>query len=157
MFCRFGFSLEIRPVVVAIWLNVAWMRPSAPDQRRQRVGVGAAELLDLAVPQQVVEDRVRLGGRHLLERVGVGRRAGLRALDRRELELLEEDPPELRHRVHDERLARVRVDLALEVVALVLEVGAQLLEELAVDADAGVLHLARARARAAARPARRGP
>jgi hypothetical protein len=29
-FCRFGDSLEMRPVVVASWLNVAWMRPSAP-------------------------------------------------------------------------------------------------------------------------------
>ena len=29
MFCRLGFSLEIRPVVVAIWLNVAWIRPSS--------------------------------------------------------------------------------------------------------------------------------
>ena len=28
-FWRLGASLEIRPVVVAIWLNVAWMRPSA--------------------------------------------------------------------------------------------------------------------------------
>ena len=28
-FCRFGASLEMRPVVVASWLKVAWMRPSA--------------------------------------------------------------------------------------------------------------------------------
>jgi len=29
-FCRFGASLEIRPVVVASWLKVAWTRPSGP-------------------------------------------------------------------------------------------------------------------------------
>ena len=29
MFWRFGDSLEMRPVVVASWLKVAWMRPSS--------------------------------------------------------------------------------------------------------------------------------
>ena len=27
MFCRFGLTLDSRPVVVATWLNVVWMRP----------------------------------------------------------------------------------------------------------------------------------
>ena len=43
------------------------------DERRQRVGVGAAQLLDLAVPEQRLDDRVLLG--QLLQRVGVGGRA----------------------------------------------------------------------------------
>ena len=48
------------------------------DQRRQRVGVGAAQLLDLPVAEEVFDDRVLVG--ELLERVGVGRRPGLRLL-----------------------------------------------------------------------------
>ena len=110
MFCRFGDSHEMRPVVVAIWLKRRVDAAVGADERRQRVGVGAAQLLDLAVLQQRLDDRVLLG--HLLERVGVGRRAGLRLLHRREPELLEQDAPQLRRGVDVERLARVRVDLA---------------------------------------------
>ena len=29
MLCRFGWSLLSRPVRATVWLNVAWMRPSA--------------------------------------------------------------------------------------------------------------------------------
>jgi hypothetical protein len=65
----------------------------------------------------------------------------LRPLHRRQLELLEEDPPQLRDRVDHELLARVRVDLLLERVALVLELGAQLVEELPVHPDPCQLHL----------------
>ena len=111
------------------------------DERRQRVGVGGTELLDLAVLEEVGEDRVLRRRRHLLEGVRVGRRAGLGALDRCELEHLEQDVAELGHRVDDERLAGVRVDLGLQLVALLLEVGAHLVEELAVDAYSDVLHL----------------
>ena len=58
----------------------------------------------------------------------------------RELQHLEEHPAQLRHRVDDERLAGVRVDLRLQLVALLLEIGAHLVEELAVEPDAEVLH-----------------
>ena len=101
------------------------------DQGRERVGVGAAELLDLAVAEQVLDDRVLVG--HLLQRVGVGRRAGLRLLHRDQPELLEQDRAQLRRGVHVELLAGCRVDALHQRLALLGEVGAQGLEELAVD------------------------
>ena len=110
-FWRFGASLEMRPVVVASLLERRVDAAVGADERRQRVGVGAAQLLDLAVAQQRLDDRVLLG--HLLQRVGVGRRPGLRLLHRREAELLEQDRAQLRRGVHVELLARVRVDLGL--------------------------------------------
>ena len=55
-------------------------------------------------------------------------------------ELLEEDRSQLRRGVHVELLARVRVDLGLEATTLVVELLAELLEELEIDADAGVFH-----------------
>ena len=137
-FWRFGFSLEMRPVVVSVCLNVAVDAAVVPDERRERVGVGAAQLLDLAVAQQVLDDRVLLD--HLLERVGVGGRPGLRLLHRAEPELLEEHLPQLRRRVHVELLAGVGVDPPDELVAALGELGAQALEELTVDLDAGILH-----------------
>ncbi len=42
------------------------------DQWRQRVGIGAAQLLDVAIAQQRVEDRMVVDQGHLLQRVGVG-------------------------------------------------------------------------------------
>ena len=92
------------------------------DQRRERVGVGAPQLLHLSIAEQVFDDRVLLG--HLLERVGVGRRPGLRLLHRDQAELLEEDRAELRRGVHVELLPRVGVDPMDEDVALLAEVGA---------------------------------
>ena len=47
---------------------------------------------------------------------------------------------QLRRGVDVELLARVRVDLGLEPPALVVELLAELVEELEVDADAGVFH-----------------
>ena len=109
-----------------------------PDQRRQRVGVGAAQLLDFAVAQEIFDDRVVVG--HLLERVGVGRRAGLRLLHRDQPELLEQDGAQLRGGVHVELLPRVRVDPLYERLTLLSEIGAERLEELAIDPDADRLH-----------------
>ena len=52
MLCRFGASELSRPVRATVWLNVAWMRPSARDLGEQALAVGRAQLLDLAVAQQ---------------------------------------------------------------------------------------------------------
>ena len=98
-----------------------------------------AELLDLAVAQEDVDDRVVL--RHLLQRVGVGRGAGLGLLDRREPELLEEHDAQLRRRVDVELLAGDPVDLADEEVALLGELAPEIVEEDPVDRMPGVLHL----------------
>ncbi len=84
--------------------------PVGRDQRRECIGVRAAQLLDLAVAQQVVDDRVVVP--HLLERVGIGGRARLRLLHRDETELLEEHDSQLRRRVHVELLAGVLPDRA---------------------------------------------
>ena len=77
---------------------------------------------------------------HLLERVGVGRRAGLRLLHRRQAELLEEHLPQLGRGVHVELHPGVGLNLPHEVLAALRELGAQALEELAIDLDAGVFH-----------------
>ena len=77
-----------------VWLNVAWMRPSGADLGQQRLAVGRAQLLDLAVAQQVLDDRVLAD--QLLERGGVGGEPGLRLLLRGEAELVEQDRAQLR-------------------------------------------------------------
>ena len=93
MLCRFGWSDDSRPVRATVWLNVAWMRPSAADLVEQALAVGRPQLLDLAVAQQVLDDRVLAG--ELLERRGVGGVAGLRLLRRLEAEAVEEDLAQL--------------------------------------------------------------
>ncbi len=142
--CAHGDVLEIRVLARdATGRRVGLLEggvdaPVVVNERRQCVGVRAAELLDLAVTQQVFDDRVLVG--HLLERVGVGRRAGLRLLDRRQAELLEEDLAQLGRGVHVELHPGVGLDLSDEVLAALGQLGAQSLEELAIDLDAGVLH-----------------
>jgi hypothetical protein len=67
MLCRLGWSDDSRPVRATVWLKVAWMRPSAADLGEQALAVGGAQLLDLAVAQQVLDDRVLAA--QLLERL----------------------------------------------------------------------------------------
>ena len=86
------------------------------DEHRQRVGVRALELGELAVLEDLPGQRVP--ERQLLQHVGVGGVAGLGALDRRQLQLLEEHDRELLRRDRVERLAGELVDLAREVVEL---------------------------------------
>ena len=58
MFCRFGLVLESRPVVVATWLKVVWMRALVRvDQPRQRVEVRVLELGQLAPALDLGDDR----------------------------------------------------------------------------------------------------
>ena len=68
------------------------------DGGRQRVHVGALELLQLAVVEDEPRQLVAHGG-ELLEHVGVGARPGLGALENRELLLLEQDRRKLPGRV----------------------------------------------------------
>ena len=116
------------------------MRPSARDRAaaaRRRRCCAASRPRGTAAG---LDDRVLVG--HLLQRVGVGRRAGLRLLHRREAELLEQDRAQLRRGVHVELLARVRVDLALRAVALRRRAPCRSSSRNStVDADAGVFHL----------------
>ena len=106
MFWRLGESAEIRPVDGHRLVEDGVDPAVCADQRRERVGVGVAELLDLPVPEQVLHDRVLVG--HLLQRIGIGRRAGLRLLDRCEPKLVEQDRPQLRGGVDVERARRRR-------------------------------------------------
>ena len=113
--------------------------PVGTDEWWERVGVGAAQLLDLAVTKEVLHDGVLTG--ELLERIGIGRRARLGPLHRREPELVEEDATKLGRRVDVELLLRGGVDPNDERVALLGQIGAQLLEEVAVHGDAHGFHL----------------
>ena len=138
MLWRFGWSDDSRPVRATVWLKVAWMRPSARDLLEQAVAVGGAQLLHLAVGEQVLDDRVLAG--QLLEAGGVGGEPGLRLLLRGEAELVEEHLAQLERGVHVE-LVPGRLD---DRGAVALDVGdqpvAEALQLVAVDGDAGVLH-----------------
>ena len=91
MFCRFGSDELSRPVAAPVWLKLVWIRPVWRLTRGgQRIDVGALELLQLAVLEDQPRQLVAHGG-ELLEHVGVGARAGLGALEHRELLLLEQD------------------------------------------------------------------
>ncbi len=70
---------------------------------QQALAVGRAQLLDLAVLEQRLDDGV--GPAQALERLGIGGEAGLRLLARREPELLVEHRAQLRRRVHVELVA----------------------------------------------------
>ena len=144
MLCRFGRSELSRPVRATVWLNVAWIRPSAATSAEQPLAVRAAQLLDLAVLQQRA-DELRPLVAQLLQRRRVGRGSGLGLLDRRQA------APGRRRGV--EQLAQLDRRVDVEVVApddlLQLgaeadDVGGEPLVEAAqlgtVDGDAGVLH-----------------
>ena len=77
----------------------------------------------------------------LLQHVDVGRVAGLGALERRQLQLLEEHGGELLRRVRVDRLAGELVDLPEERVELRVELLRQLPEPLRVDPDPDPLHV----------------
>ena len=108
------------------------------DLGEQPLAVGGAELLDLSVAQQVLDDRVLAA--ELLQRGLVGRVTGLGLLAGGETQLVEQDRPHLRGRVDVEVLACSVDDRG----ALPLGLGGELVEEAAqdrdVDADAEVLH-----------------
>ena len=89
------------------------------DERRERVRVRALELRELAVLQDLPRERVPEG--QLLQDVHVGGVAGLGALERRQLQLLEEHDGELLGRVRVDRLAGELVDLPQERVELRVE------------------------------------
>ena len=97
-----------------------------------------AELLDLAVLKQVVDDRVL--AQQLLERRGVGRKAGLRLLLGCQPEPVEQDLAQLRGGVDVELLACVLPDLAAQAIAVVAELIVEPLQLGHVDPDADDLH-----------------
>ena len=138
MLCRFGWSETSRPVRATVWLKVAWMRPSGADLGEQALAVGRAQLLDLAVAQQVVDDRVLAA--QLLERGGVGGVAGLGLLLRGQAELVEQDRPQLRRGVDVELDRRPRSWMAARARSPRSPAGRSGPEVVDVDADADALH-----------------
>src|SRR5690606_26101027 len=106
-------------------------------ERRQRVEVRALELADLAVLEDRLDDRVL----ELLERVGLGGPAGLRAAHTLggEAELVEQELAELLRRADIELAAGELVDLLLERSEARLHVGRELLEVRGVDVNAHAL------------------
>ena len=139
MFCRFGLTLESRPVAAATWLNVVWIRPGLRiDQVRQRVEVGVLELGELAPALHLGDDLVLVAD--LGEHAGVGREAGLAAALLGQSQLVEEDLAELLRRADGELAAGEVVDLALELVDPLGHALADLREALRVQLHAGALH-----------------
>ena len=107
MFWRFGSCDEMRPVSATTWLKVVWMRPV-----RGEISGGSASRY---VPLSLVTSRcsrigVMIAWLELLERVRVGREAGLGAADALgvERQLLVEDLLELLGRADVELLAGER-------------------------------------------------
>ena len=139
MFCRFGLVLERRPVVVAAWLKVVWMRPVlGVDQVGQRVEVGVLELGQLAPGLDLLDDRVLVAD--LGEDAGVGREAGFAAALAGQLELLEEDLADLLRRADRELLLGQLEDLLLQRLDPLAEAGADLGQALGVELQPLALH-----------------
>ena len=113
MFWRFGSLDDRRPVAATAWLNEVWSRPvRRVHERRQRVDVRALELGERAVLDDLRRHRVQR--RQLLERVGVGRGAGLGLAHHRQAQLPEQHVGQLFVRVDVERPTGDGVDLRFQ-------------------------------------------
>src|SRR6185312_15673898 len=120
MFWRFGFVLDRRPVVVAVWLKVVCSRPVLG-----RMSSGSASRYVL------LSDR----GEH----PRVGGEAGLATALLRQAELFEQHLAQLLRRADRELLPRELPDLALERGDALAEARADLGEPRGVDPHAGPL------------------
>ena len=140
MFCRFGSVDDSRPVAAMVWLNVVWIRPSEADRVQQPVD-GDLEPGDVAVRQQMLQERVAGLVEQRLQRVGVGGVAGLGALGLRHLQLVEQHHLQLLGRAEVDLLADHRVRRLGGVADLVGELALQLRQLAEVDGDARGLHL----------------
>ena len=139
MLCRFG---PVRRDAAGAGHRLPEGRVDAPVGRhlgQQALAVGRAQLLHLAVGQQRLDDRVVPP--QALERLGVGREAGLGLLARGEAELVVEDGPQLRRRVDVELVPGVLLHLGLQGGRRLLQRVGDRLQLGPVHADAGHLHL----------------
>ena len=109
------------------------------DQAKQCLDVGAAQLLQLAVQQEVSDDLVFVT--KLLEHRRVRRGCTLRCLlQNRKPEAIEQDLAELQRRVHVEGPAGCIMDQRLELRETFAEPVTEIGQEPHVDTDAGHLH-----------------
>jgi len=109
------------------------------DQLRQRVDIGRFQLRKLAVLEDQADDRVLLAQR--LERVRIGRVAGLGPLADRKAQVLEQDFRQLLRSVEVELLACDLLHLRLDRGQLPGELFLHLFEIRHVDRDALRLHV----------------
>ena len=160
MFCRFGSLLDKPPGhrdrLRVVGVHAAGRRV---DHQRQLVGVGALQLRQAAVLEQLAGQRV-VGG-ELLQHVLVGRRRAARGLPAdRQAELAEQDLADLLRAAEVERLAGDVEGLLLERGHALGELLALRREQGRVDQHAGALDPRRAPPRSASRSGgrrRRGP
>ena len=131
--------LESRPVAAISWLNVVRIRPSGDDRLEQPLD-GLPQPGDVAVPQQVQQERVLGLDVELLQRVGVGGVAGLGALGLGHPELVEEHHLQLLGRAEVDLLADDREGLVGGELDLAGELRLERLQLVDVDGDAGLLH-----------------
>ena len=106
IFCKFGSLEEMRPVAAMVWSNQVWMRPSRPVSRSSAVDIGALELGDLPIEQNLVHGRVQL--RQLAKGVRVGGIAARGLLFGGQAERIEENAAQLLRAVQVERRTRRR-------------------------------------------------
>ena len=107
--------------------------------QRQRVDVGRLQFRQLTV----IDDPVRqfVLARQFLHHAHVGRGPGLGLLDNPQLQLLEQDHPQLLRRIDVERLPRQRIDFVLQLLQILVQLARQFGKMLAVDPHAGHLHI----------------
>ncbi len=108
-------------------------------QRRERIEIRALELRELAVLHEQLRERMALLG-ELAQHRGVRRWTRGRALDDRQLQLLEENRAQLGVGVDVELLAGLTVDLLLHALAFLSEAFLERREPLAVDRDPRPFH-----------------
>ena len=120
----------------------ARVQPSRPrvHEDRQRVHVRAAQLVQLAVLDDAAGEGVPQLGQ-LLQHGRIRRRPRLGLLQHREVQLVEQDLPELGRRVDVELLAGHHPDVVRDVRELALELLRHRVEEVQVDPDARLLHV----------------
>ena len=153
MFCRLGSVLESRPVA-AISLVERRVDPAVGRDRLEQALDRLPQPGDVAVAEQVQQERVLGLDVERLQRIGVGGVAGLGALGLRHLELVEQHDLQLLGRAEVDLLADHRERLVGGLLDLDGEVALQRLEVVDVDRDAGLLHQSPAGRPAAARSRR---
>ena len=119
-------------------LEVRVDAPVGRDLLEQPVGIGGLELRERAVIEDLLDDRVLAA--QLVEHGGIRAPAGLGLFPGRKHEPLEENSAELLRRLDVERLARERPDALLELLDAAREALAEVVQRLAVDQKARLLH-----------------
>ena len=125
-------------------LEVRMDAPVGGDLLEQPVGIGGLEFCERAVIEDLLDDGVLAA--QLVEHGGVCAPAGLGLFPGRKHEPLEQNAAKLLRRLDVERLARERPDALLELLDAAREALAEVVQCLAVDQKARLLHARQHRA-----------